>query len=122
MAELLDQLKSFPKQLGKNVADLFKKDDTKPIKIRDLAYLISEHQESRKKTQELLGLVFNHYKLRTGPITFKVETKGKYDEHILEVSAINQGEELFSYKSYDNNLSLKDKQPLPETIYTHLHR
>lgn len=122
MAELLDQLKSYSKQLGKTMTDFFKKDEGHPIKVRDLAYLISEHQESRKKTKELLGLVFNFYKLNMGPITFKLETKGKYDEYILDLSVRNHGEEIFSYKAYDDDHSLKDKHALPEAVYSHLHQ
>ncbi|MDQ0257532.1 hypothetical protein J2S74_004990 [Evansella vedderi] len=120
MGEFLDQLKNFSKHLGQGVSELFKRESKRPIRIRDLANLIITHQESRKQSKTLLGLEFNFYQLKMGPITLKLETKGKDDDYILEVTALENGEELFSYKAYEEDQSLKDKHLLPEYVHVHL--
>ncbi|MFA9559693.1 hypothetical protein ACERII_20495 [Evansella sp. AB-rgal1] len=120
MAEFLDQLKNFSKHLGKSVSDLFKKESKRPIQMEKLSWLIISNTGSKKTTKTLLGLIFNTYRLKVGPIELKLETKGKNDEQILELRATEEGEELFTYKSYEAEQSLKDKQLLPEYVHVHL--
>ncbi|ADU30403.1 hypothetical protein [Evansella cellulosilytica] len=116
MSQFLDQLK----HLGKSVSDLFKKEEKRPIRMKELTNLIIANPESKKKTKTLLGLVFNFYVLKLGAITLKLETKGKNDDYILELTALDNGETLFSYKSYEDNHSIKDKHLLPEYVHAHL--
>ncbi|MBU9719957.1 MULTISPECIES: hypothetical protein [Bacillaceae] len=120
MSEFLDKLGMFSKHLGEGVSKLFKHGEKRNIRIWELASFIFDHPDTRKTTQELLGLVFNEYRLTIGPISLKLETKGENDEHILELLAMEQGEELFSFKSYEEDQTVKDKYALPEYVYVHL--
>ncbi|MFD1637734.1 hypothetical protein ACFSDI_11725, partial [Evansella tamaricis] len=108
MNHFLDKLGMFSKHLGEGVSKLFKQEAKRNIRIRELAAFILAHTDTKKKSEELLGLVFNEYRLSIGPISMKLETKGTNDEYILELVAMEQGEELFSYKSYEEKQSEKD--------------
>ncbi|WP_096438332.1 hypothetical protein [Alteribacter populi] len=120
MSPLIDRLNDVSKHIGEGVTNLFKRGEKRNIRIRDLASSILTHQETTKKSRAMLGLVFNEYRLSIGPVAFKLETKGKNDEHILELSAMEQGVKLFTYKSFDEKHSEKDKHPLPEYAYHYL--
>ncbi|SDZ68204.1 hypothetical protein SAMN05421736_13223 [Evansella caseinilytica] len=121
MNDFLQQLKTFSTHLGKGVAELFKKQSGRNIQIRELASSIIVHPDTKKETKTLLGLLFHFYRLESGSVTFKLETKGANDEYILELHAVENGQELFSYKAYEEDHSLKDNHLLPEYVYVHLH-
>ena len=99
---------------------MFKHGATRNIRIRDLASFILDHSDVKKSSQTLLGRVYNVYRLKIQGIILKLETKGQYDDYILELHAYEDGVKLFSYKAYEEEQSEKDKHTLPEYVYVHL--
>ncbi|MDG5789597.1 hypothetical protein QA612_19235 [Evansella sp. AB-P1] len=106
----------------KQVKNIFNKDSEKMHKlhIRDLVMYITEYQQNKKKTKTLLGLTFNFYEINIGSITLELETKGRNDDYVLELLVLENEEEIFSYRSYEEGQSLKDKYAIPYTVYNQL--
>lgn len=119
MNNFLDKIKVFSQHLGENVAKLFKNETKRNINLEELLNLIKNYNEVKITKKEYLGLYFNTYVIKINDLYFKVETKGKNKEEILEIKILENAETIFSYKSYEEN-NKKDFY-LPEFICAHLN-
>lgn len=78
--------------------------------IEQAAALIQHHPSTIKTQHTLLGIPYHFYRLHAAQTNFYVEAKGPKGEHILYVTAFNEQHVLFTYRSYDPTMSIK--QPI----------
>ncbi|WP_100404658.1 hypothetical protein [Bacillus solitudinis] len=119
MNPLLNQLKSIINHVSKDVADLFTL-NSKNIHLKELVPLITNHKSTIKTERELLALTFNTYEINFESLTLILETKGKQNQQILEVSIRTKEQIVFSYKSYEGIHLLAQDIPLPKNLLQYL--
>ncbi|NEU32275.1 hypothetical protein GN156_16110 [bacterium LRH843] len=123
MSQLIDQIKSFTRNIGENIIDLFKNQSEKSVKISELITFITLHKNCAKTKQELLGLVFNTYKIATDTFDVKLETKGNHNEQFLEFIVQAHGHALLTFKGYEQEkLSAESKIKIPQPIFDQLQK
>ncbi|HWO98092.1 MAG TPA: hypothetical protein VNM45_17530 [Bacillus sp. (in: firmicutes)] len=101
-------------QSVKEKVSSFLQDDK--MTVEQVATLIQHHPSTIKTQQTLLGITYHFYHLHTGQTTFYLEAKGFYGEHILYITAFNEQHVLFTYRSYDPTLSLKQTVTLQNIL------
>ncbi|TLS37417.1 hypothetical protein [Pseudalkalibacillus caeni] len=90
--------------------------NSESITIEDLATIIRYHPESKKQTQDFLGITFVTWTVNHGDNHYRLMEKGKYGEKILEVDAIVGGEKIIRYRTYESRSSLEKKISLPADL------
>lgn len=92
-------------QSVKEKVSLFLQEDK--MTIEQAAALIQQHPNTIQTQQTLLGIPYHFYRLYAGQTTFYAEAKGLNGEHILYVTAFDEEHVLFTYRSYDPKMSIK---------------
>lgn len=112
----LDQFVRTLKDIAHKVTDSvqhFFDGEPKKQTAEEIAAQIMYHTQTKKKTQTLLGLTFHDYRLEQDGFLFHLETKGKMEEKIICFSISSSSGFVYTYRSYNENDTLKKKLPFP---------
>lgn len=104
-------------KVRKSVVRLFKNTTEPNPSIKDMAELIIAHPEANLKSVQLLNVCINQYHLKRGSVEYRLETRGKDDQKIMEVDIIENGVHLIKYRTYDGKEKLKEKNRLSKDVF-----
>ncbi|WP_421384906.1 hypothetical protein ACOJQI_09085 [Bacillus salacetis] len=116
MKDFIGRVKRFSKHLTDDIETLVKNHNTEKVHIQELLPLIIGHEETKISTQDLLGNVYNTYQLDLFPYYLHLETKGKDNTFILQMTLSSQDKEIFSFKSYDETTRSHKLIPVPQPL------
>ncbi|WP_078410414.1 hypothetical protein [Priestia abyssalis] len=95
------------------VSSFFQEDK---MTVEQAAALIHHHPNTIKTQQTLLGIPYHFYRLHTSQATLYAEAKGWHGEHLLYMTAFNEQHVLFTYRSYDPTMSIKQPVTLQNIL------
>jgi hypothetical protein len=95
------------KSVKEKITSFLQQDD---MTIEQAAVFIQHHPNTVISEKTLLGLTYRFFHLRTDQATFYAEARGPAGEHLLYVTAFTDKHVLFTYRSYDEHMSLQ--QPI----------
>lgn len=121
MNNFMEQFKNFTKHLGEEVKEIFKHEPVEKISVQNLSSFIISHPNTRKIEQEMLHLTFNTYHLNINPYHLRLETKGKNNEQILEITIWTTEQTVLTFDGYEHegNVLIEELQ-IPKSIYDKL--
>ncbi|RSK27523.1 hypothetical protein EJF36_11900 [Bacillus sp. HMF5848] len=74
------------------------------VSVEELISFIKNHEDTRVKSEELLGITFNHYKLNYEKYHFLLETRTMDKrEYILTFKLSTNHRSIIKYNSYNSN-------------------
>lgn len=99
------------------------------VKVSDMAEMIQTHPDSSISEQTLLHITYRTYRLNAENISFYMETKvvsgpeekAVNGERILAIEIRSLGQSLFSYRSYENKVSLQEPVKVEHFIESLIH-
>ncbi len=111
-------LKSFS-QTAQSLFEMLGEMVQKGVTVKEIAEMVKNHENTRLKTQTLLGITFHFYKLKINDLVFHLEIKEDVIEKILSFKIYTPDHIVLNYRSYEEALTLEDKiktEHLPDIV------
>jgi hypothetical protein len=120
MNEFVEKIKSYTKHLSDDLSSMVTEFTCEKIPLTQAMELIKNHPHCLHSSQTLLGSVYNTYGIMLSPFAIHMETKGKKDDFIIELSIFSDGKGIYTYKSYEDKPKKLKSISIPKPLLNEL--
>ena len=118
MNNFMEQFKNFTKHVSEEVKEIFKHESVEAISLNNFSSFVITHPNSRKIEQEMLDLTFNTYHLTINPYHVRLETKGKRNEQVLELTIWTTESTIITFDGYEHEGPVGEEIiHIPKSVY-----
>ncbi|RXI97823.1 hypothetical protein DS745_15795 [Anaerobacillus alkaliphilus] len=89
------------------------------VTVEEVSEMVKNNEDTKKTSKTLLGITYDFYKLKIQDLTFHLEVKKEVVDRILYFKVSTPEHTVFTYRSYEQGMTLKDKiklDHLPEVV------